>query len=72
MSRFKLLSQNVRDRKIGYFQHMNMTMNEHTPRLMIAVMIPASSNDGTEIEIGILHEYEVRIYISAPGSLLDS
>ena len=50
MSLFRLLSQNVRDRRMGYFQQMNTTMKEHTPRVMIAVMIPANSNDGTEIK----------------------
>ena len=48
MSRFKLLSQNVRDRIIGYFQHMNITIKEHTPRLITPVMIPANSREGTE------------------------
>ena len=40
---------------MGYFQQMNMTMKEHTPRVMIAVIIPANSNDGTEIKRKMTH-----------------
>lgn len=48
MRRFNPLSQNVLDRISGYFKQTRITTKEHTPRVIMPKMAPASSAAGTE------------------------